>query len=171
MNTPSSGLVQRNTKGWKLWAKFLIVFMALFAVLLLFSPSFHDKHFGVAQNESAAVGGLRKLNTLESQYAGAHPNKGFACELPLLRLSEKRDNAYDPIAALLAGDWSGYKFAVVGCVADAEGIVTHYSITAVPTSPGRTGIRAFCSDQSGQLFYDNEASASQCMAARHGLPD
>jgi hypothetical protein len=170
MNAPSSGLEQRNAKGWKLWAKLLIVFLALFAVLV-FSPSFHDKYFGVAQNESAAVGILRKLNILESQYVAAHPNKGFACELPLLRLSEKRDDTYDTVAALLAGEWNGYKFAVVGCVADADGIVTHYGVTAVPTSPGRTGIRAFCTDQSGQLFYDSEASATQCMAMRQGLPD
>jgi hypothetical protein len=169
MNTPSGGLEQTNTKGRKLWVKLLIVFIALFAILMVLSPSFHDKYFGVAKNESAAVGSLRKLNTLESQYAAAHPNKGFACELPLLRLSEKTDG-YDPIAALLAGGWSGYRFAIVGCAPDANGIVTHYGVTAVPTSPGRTGIRAFCTDQSGQLFYDNEASASQCMTARQGLP-
>jgi hypothetical protein len=170
MNRISIGLEQRNMKGWRLWTKLLIFFVVLFAVLLVFSPTFVDRYFGVAKNESAAVASLRKINALESQYAAEHPDKGFACELPLLRSNEKRVDPYDPIAALLAGEWSGFKFAVVGCAPDADGIVTHYGVTAVPTNPGRIGIRVFCTDQSGKLFYE-ETSASQCAAMRHGLPD
>jgi hypothetical protein len=169
MSTSPNGLERRSAKRWKFWAKLSIALTSLFAVLLVLSPSFHDSYFGVAKYESAAVGSLQKINKLQTEYAATHANKGFACELPLLRPSEKRDDTYDPIAALLGGEWSGYKFAVVGCVADADGIVTRYGVTAVPTSPGRTGIRAFCTDQSGQLFYDNEASASQCVATRQEL--
>jgi hypothetical protein len=171
MSESSSDLGRRNSKGWKFWTKLFVALIFLFAVLLFFSPSFHDTYFGVAKNESAAVGSLRKITTLETQYAAEHSNKGFACELPLLRPIEKLTDAYDPIAALLSGEWSGYKFAVVDCSAESNGIVTHYGVTAVPTNPGRSGIRAFCTDQSGQLYYSNEASASKCVATRQALSD
>jgi hypothetical protein len=56
MNTSLRGLERSNPKGWKFWAKLSTALIFLFAVLTFFSPSFHDKHCGVAQNESAAVG-------------------------------------------------------------------------------------------------------------------
>jgi hypothetical protein len=167
MNESLPGLERSNPKGWKFWAILSIAVIFLFAVLLSLSPSFHDKHFGVAQNESAAVGSLRKLNNLEGQYAVAHADKGFACELTLLQPTEEMKEAY---ATLLTGVWSGYKFAVVGCVPGASGAVTHYAVTAVPVSPYRTGVRAFCTDESGDIFYDHSGSGSECLAARRLLP-
>jgi hypothetical protein len=171
VNTSPYTPEEQKSKRWKFWAKLSIAFIFLFAVLTFFSPSFHHKHFGFDQNEHAAVGSLRKVNTLESQYAAAHANKGFACELPLLQPTGKTQDAFDPNAALLSGEWSGYKFAVVGCAPVANGIVTHYRVTAVPVYPGGTGFRAFCTDESGKVFYDLNGSASECLAARLVLPD
>lgn len=137
---------------------------------MLFSPSFHDTHFGMAQNESAAVGSLRKLTSLENQYAAAHTDRGFACELTLLQPTEDMKETLGPSSALLTGKWSGYKFALVGCAPNASGVTTHYAVTAVPISPYRTGVRAFCSDESGSIFYDHTGSASECLAGRQLLP-
>ena len=171
MNTSPQGLERRNPKGWKFWTKLSIALIFLFAVLTFFSSSFHDKHFGLAQNESAAMGSLRKVNALESRYAAAHASKGFACELPLLQPTEETKVTFDPIATLLSGEWSGYKFAVVGCVPETSGVVTRYRLTAVLTHPGVTGVRSFCTDESGILFYDLKGSPSQCLASRQTLPD
>src|SRR5258708_11775916 len=111
MNTSPSGLKRRKSTGWKLWTIRTIASIFLFAVgLLVFSPSFHDTYFGVAKYESAAVGSLQKINKLQRQYAASHADKGFACELPLLRPTEPMSDAYDPTAALLSGEWSGFKF-------------------------------------------------------------
>jgi hypothetical protein len=139
-----------------------LVLIFLVGVLEFFSPSFHDKYFGVAQNESAAVGSLRKLNSLESQYAAAHADKGFACKLSLLQPT-------DETKPLLTGVRSGYKFAVVGCAPGPSGLVAHYALTAVPPSPDRTGVRAFCTVESGNIFYDHTGSGSECLAARQPL--
>jgi hypothetical protein len=171
MNKSLNAVGKRKSSASKFWIA-SVVFIFLFAVVLLvMSPSFHDKYFGMAKYESAAVGSLQKINALEHLYAAAHADKGFACQLPLLRPTSKKDDTYDPIVALLGGTWSGYKFAVASCVLEANGIATQYEITAIPIRPYATGVRAFCTDQSGKLFYDQEGSASQCLAARQSLPD
>jgi type IV pilus assembly protein PilA len=160
----------RKSTGWSFWLKLSVgLIIPIFVALLIFTPIVTDRHSGPRQNESAAVGSLRKLNTLESQYSAAHANRSFACELPLLRPTERMNEAYDSTAALLAGEWSGYKFIVVGCAAETGGIVTHYQAIAIPIDPGKTGIRAFCTDQSGQLFYDPDGSASKCLASRRPI--
>jgi hypothetical protein len=170
MNSSLPGFERSNPKGWKFWAKLSIALIFLLGVLTFFSPSFHDKHFGVAQNESTAVSSLRKLNSLENQYAAAHADKGFACELTLLQPTEEMRDPFGPYATLLTGVWSGYKFAVVGCVPSASGVVTHYAVTAIPVSPYGTGVRAFCTDESGSIFYDLMGSGSECLAAKQLLP-
>src|SRR5271168_3234545 len=114
--------------------------------------------------------GLHTINALEKQYAAEHGNIGFTCELPLLRRTDKRGETHDPVAALLIGEWSGYRFAVVDCAGELNGIVTHCKATAVPVTPAGTGIRAFCTDESGKLFYDLDASPSQCLDSRRVVP-
>ena len=171
MNTSLGGPEQRKSGKRKFWEASIASTVLLAVVLVVFSPWWHDKYFGMAQNESAAVGSLRRINTLESQYAAGHTNKGFTCELTLLRPTVKTGDAFDPTAALLSGEWSGYKFAVLGCVGGSNGIVTRYNAVAVPATLGVTGVRAFCTDESGKIFYDHNASASQCLALRQVLPD
>lgn len=136
--------------------KLLTGLLLLFAVLMFFSPSFHDKYFGVAKYESAAVGSLDKINALENQYAASRPDKAFACELAVLRPQESGR--------------SGYRFAFGACAPEPNGIVTQYQIFAVPVRPGITGIRAFCTNQTGNLFYDLNGSPSECLASRREIP-
>jgi hypothetical protein len=38
-------------------------------------------------------------------------------------------------------------------------VVNRYEVTAVPLRPQKTGIRAFCTDQSGEIFYELTGSA------------
>jgi hypothetical protein len=141
-------------------------FLLSLLFVIAFSPHFHDSHAGVRQNESAALGSLAKINALQSKYAVAHPNEGFACQLQLLRPAEDRTTVYDPATALLSGEWSGYKFVLVGCLPAANGIVIRYQITAVPVARGLTGMRAFCTDESGKLFYEENGSATECLSSR-----
>ena len=143
-------------------AAFLLSFLLVFA----FSPHFHDSQAGVRQNESAAVGSLRKIHGLESKYAAAHPNEGFACQLQRLRSVEDVTTDYDPTKTLLSGEWSGYKFVLAGCTPTEKGIVIRFQITAVPLARGLTGVRAFCTDESGTLFYADNGSATECLSSR-----
>jgi hypothetical protein len=135
-------------------------------LVIAFSPHFHDSQAGVRQNESSAVGSLAKINALQSKYAAAHPNEGFTCQLQRLRPAEDRATDYDPITAVLSGEWSGYKFVLVGCARAANGVVIRYQITAVPIARSVTGVRAFCTDESGKLFYEENGSAAECLSSR-----
>ena len=126
----------------------------------------------MAANESAAVGALRTFNALENQYAAAHADRGFACEFRLLQKTEQRGGvAARNLTEALSGKSCGYNFAFIGCAADGDGIVAHYQVAAVPVKPGVTGLRAFCTDQTSVLFYDDEASTSQCLASRQTVPE
>jgi hypothetical protein len=138
----------------------LLLGLVGFIVLI---PSHTDFHSGPRQNESAAIGSLRTLNMLEAQYARTRREKSFACDLSLLMSTGKLNSGNDPTETLLTGVSSGYKFEIVGCE-DAHGVASHYRATAVPLRRAETGIRAFCTDESGRLFYDPDGSAANCLA-------
>jgi hypothetical protein len=104
--------------------------------------------------------------TARPEHYGRHPNDGFACQLQRLRPAEDATTAYDPTTALLAGEWSGYKFVLSRCTPTEKGIVIRYQITAIPIARGVTGVRAFCADESGALFYEESGSASECLSSR-----
>jgi type IV pilus assembly protein PilA len=162
-----SRTVRLKSVAWFFWAKYAALFIFLIVVaLLIFTPTYID---GPRQNESTAVGRLRTVNMLETQYSLAHPSEGFGCELSRLRPVQEVNDTHDPLAEFLTGDWSGYRFEVVGCRAEANGIVTRYQVTAVPVKRGETGNRAFCTDQSGKVFYDPDGSALNCIASRRPI--
>jgi len=116
----------------------------------------------VAHDEVSAVNGLRELTSLETRYATEHPSKGFTCDLALLKteVPSNRDPTHDGF--LFSDAFEGYKFSLTGCEADAEGVVVRYKATAVPVSPGKTGVRAFCTDQTGELRFGVSESPETC---------
>ena len=138
---------------------------------LLSIPVFDGHHSRQYANEAAAVSKLRTVTTLEQKFAAAYVEKGFACELPLLRPKESDQNPvdYDPLRFLTTGTSAGYKFVLGNCRTDAKGVVVHYEATAVPVERGKTGFHAFCTDDSGLLWYDAEGSATNCLASRRAL--
>ena len=121
-------------------------------------------------NESAAVSRLRALNSVEKTFSAAHVDKGFVCELPPFKAAESGENSVDyPPIFIMTGTYSGYKFVLSNCRTDAKGVVVHYEATAVPVERGRTGLRAFCTDDSGLLWYDPDGSAEDCLKSRRAL--
>jgi hypothetical protein len=150
--------------------KFFYAIPALLLAAALFIPVLDGPDSRKHANEAVAVGKLRHINTLQTKYAAAHPQKGFACELPLLRYLEPLERAgYDPSEFLALGTHAGYKIALRNCHADAAGLVVHYQVTAVPTERGVTGFRAFCTDDTGQLWYDADGSETNCLTSKHPL--
>ncbi len=140
----------------------LAVFIAgLIAYILVVSPG----RVWVSANEAAAVGKLRDLNDFQRKYAAAHLEKGFACTLSLLKSAEPRNRTDHDMTSTQFG----YNFAIINCRLDAKGRVIHYQATAVPIKQGTTGFRAFCTDDSGELWYDRKGSASQCLLSQHSL--
>jgi len=120
-------------------------------------------------NESAAVGNLQKLATLQTEYSAAHPAKGFSCELTALKPVAPPNREYDAYEFLVTGSNLGYKFALGGCEIGPNGAVIRYQATAVPRVPGKSGDRAFCTDQSGVLWYDPVGLAGACLVAHRPI--
>jgi hypothetical protein len=151
----------------------LVAAGGLLLVALLFIPEFDGPHFRQHANEAVAVSKLRTVTTLEKNFTAAHGGKGFACELPLLRPAESEQHPvdHDLLRFLTTGTSEGYTFVLGNCRADAKGVVVHYEATAVPVEPGKTGFHAFCTDDSGLLWYDKDGSATNCLASRRGLQE
>jgi hypothetical protein len=145
------------------WWFFAMLGPGLIVVLLL-GPNSRRR-----ANEAVAVGKLRRITALQNIYANSHPTKGFACQLPLLNLTAPTRDNYDEDAFLLSADHAGYRIALTGCEPEADGVVTRYRVTAVPLELGKSGVRAFCIDQTGTLWYDATGSAENCLAARHTI--
>jgi hypothetical protein len=146
----------------------LLAICALVVVAMMFIPVLVGPHSRRYTNEWGAARSLRTVTALQNKYAVAHPEKGFACELSLLKPSEQQEFAvYEPLI-LVTGMQAGYRFSLGGCYAE-KGKVVHYQVTAVPIQRGTTGLAAFCGDDSGSLWYDPEGSATNCLTSRRPL--
>jgi hypothetical protein len=149
----------------------LVAVGGLLIMAFLSMPVLDGPHSRQYANESSAVSRLRDVTTLQKKFAATHADKGFACVLPLLRPADGEQNSanYDPFGFLTTGASGGYKFMLTSCRTDDEGVVVHYEATAVPIERGRTGFYAFCTDDSGLIWYNVEASPTNCLASRHVL--
>ena len=155
----------------RVWYVLIAVGGLMFLAVLSF-PVLDGPHSRQYANQSSAVSRLRTVTALEKNFASGHLEKGFACELALLRpLESEQDSTYDPLAFLTTGTSGGYKFGLGNCQSDDKGIVVHYEATAVPMERGRTGFLAFCTDDSGLLWYDADGSATNCLALRRAIPE
>jgi len=115
----------------------------------------------MAANESSAVASIRTINTAEISYSGEHPAAGYTCALSDLGQYLSGD--------LASGQKSGYKFELSACSAGQEGVAgAKYQVVAYPANLNQTGVRAFCSDESGLLRVDAGGSAQNCL--QNGAP-
>ena len=125
----------------------------------------------IAANETSAVGSLRTMNTSEITYQSTYPNIGFTCTLlqlgPPAAGAQPTSTAAGLIDAnLAAGVKSGYTFATVpGSCGTAGTLDVTYIYGAAPSSPGQTGQRYFCSDQSGVIKFDASTGTLNCSTA------
>jgi hypothetical protein len=110
----------------------------------------------IAANESSAASAIRILNAAEVYRASAHPDLGYTCALSDLQDQIDRD--------LATGEKHGYAFDLLNCESDeAGGPNTKFQISAVPLTPHQSGVRAFCSDESGIIKLDANGSAQNCL--------
>jgi len=134
-----------------------IFFLALFVLAV---PAM--QRVTIKANETAAIFALRSLNRAETQYSVTYPERGFSCSMVALG----GDPASGPPTAdaahlipvdLAYGDKAGYNFVISNCAkktADNHDAFVSYKITAVPDRPGHTGVRSYCTDESGEIRFD-----------------
>ena len=121
-----------------------------------------------AKNEARAVGSLRSLNTAEAVYSSTYPQIGFTCTLsdfsPPAAGQKPSSKAADLIQpSLTSGTKNGYIFSLT-CPKHSTPQNT-YQLTAVPLVPGKTGARAFCTDQTAVIRTSADGQAASCLAS------
>jgi len=121
----------------------------------------------IAANEASAVAALRTVNTAELSYQSEYPKVGFACNLPALGghgpSAPSADHAQLIDESLAAGWKNGYSFEIRNCVYDVvEG--NKYQVVAYPRVRNQSGVRAFCSDQTGIVRVDAGGSPEDCLS-------
>ena len=135
-----------------------VTFVLIVAAILI--PCFRVSP--IAHHEAYAVGSLRALAKLEVRYAAEHPSEGFTCEFAQLYIEASSDGEQPHEGFPLSDSFEGYKFSVTRCEVNPKGIVIGYKATAVPLLPGKTGFRAFCTDQTGELQFGVNESPESC---------
>jgi prepilin-type N-terminal cleavage/methylation domain-containing protein len=147
----------RRQAGFSL-IELLIVVAIILVIAAMAIPNFLRSK--MSANEASAVSSLRTINTAETTYSITYPTIGYADALTKLAFPAS-GNSVDPNAAGLL-DWvlgcttqpcqkSGYSFAISNTTGTP---IDGYDITAVPVSPGQSGVRGFCSNQITTVKYD-----------------
>lgn len=133
----------------------------------------------IAANEASAIGSIREINTAQLAYHNAYPDAGYACALSELGGNEAKASSASAgliDEKLATGTKSGYRFVLTGCAASQQGgAYDSYMLYALPAAPKQSGVRSFCSDQTGVIkmmsgVSSNLQSAEINACLEHGDP-
>jgi prepilin-type N-terminal cleavage/methylation domain-containing protein len=114
----------------------------------------------MSANESSAVGSIRTINTGEVSFASGYPSIGFT---DLASLGGANPCIPAPANAcfvdnvLAGGTKEGYTFSATPG-SQVNGVNMSYITLGAPSALNQTGTRAFCSDQTGVIFYTSGAA-------------
>jgi type IV pilus assembly protein PilA len=140
----------------------LLIVMAIITILMLIGfPTYRSvmKH----TRELSAKKSLQTIQQAEMMYAQSYPSKGFACDLKYLGGEPAPGTPPSATASqmlpdeLSKGNKDGYNFAITNCAKSSQSGSEHvdgYTLTAVPTTVGKTGDLGFCTDEGGVLKQD-----------------
>lgn len=129
--------------------------LLLLVVLILALLPVHDGPYKRQHaNQAVTVGKIRTINELQVTFASQQGR--FTCNLG--DLSAIYDKRYTLVRE--DGEYSGYKFSLRNC--DSTSDNHRYRVVAVPREPGVTGFKAYCSDETGVIYYDDEGSGERC---------
>jgi type IV pilus assembly protein PilA len=146
----------------------LLIVMAIIAILMLIAiPTVGS--LTKRANDLSAVQSIRAIQQAEIQYSSNYPSNGFACTLPALGGDPHSGAPSAAGAQILQGDLtSGFKSGYIFTVTCKDKVTVNsvdrynsYAVSALPQTVGKTGDRAFCSDQSGAIKFD-PAGGSNC---------
>jgi type IV pilus assembly protein PilA len=152
----------------------LLIVVAIIIVIITFAlPKLTQPT--IQANEASAINSIATIQKAQVMYASRYPMQGFTCTLSSLGPPPQGQSASTGAADMIdgrlaAGAKDGYTFSISGCTtAGRSNTAVTYQVTATPIAPGQTGIRAFCSDQSGNKKYDPSGNAQACLSENNLL--
>jgi len=148
---------RQTQKGFSLIELLIVVAIILIIAAIAIPNLIRSK---ISANEAAAVSNIRTVNTAQTTYQIAYPSVGYANNLSKLAFPAPGGSIDQNSAGLL--DWiigcasqpcqkTGYYFSIVNASGNP---IDNYGVTAVPVSPGNTGVRGFCGSQKSSITYD-----------------
>jgi type IV pilus assembly protein PilA len=122
----------------------------------------------IAANEASSVSSVRTIVTAEDVYKSNYLVVGYTCTLSNLdgygESSPSADHALLIDSQLASGSKSGYRFVLQNCMSYEKGGPGKFQVLAYPVSRNQSGVRAFCSDETGVIRYEPNGSADDCLA-------
>ena len=152
----------KKQKGFSL-IELLIVVAIILIIAAIAIPNLLRAR--ISANESSAVGSVRTINTSEISYNTSFPNVGFSATLANLGDGGACPTPPTSTTACLidttlaTGIKSGYSFTYT-VVAGGAGPNIGYSTVAKPVVANQSGVRGFCSDQTGVIRADSAGTAT-----------
>jgi hypothetical protein len=107
----------------------------------------------IPANEASAIATIRKVNEAEMIYASEHPNLGFSPDIPTVGGIPNEDA--DPATTRSK---NGYSFTYIAGE-QVNHAIRSYTIAAIPNQVGRTGVRSFYSDETGEIHFNARGPA------------
>jgi type IV pilus assembly protein PilA len=131
-------------------------------------------------NETSAIGSMRAINSAQTNYSAAAGQGGNATSLQILAdpctaggastqgfISPDLDPTATGVTANGTGvDKSGYTIDMAGNMTtgpnDCNGVVTNtdYTASAVPLTPGSTGVRGFVTNGAGTIYFSTDGTTA-----------
>ena len=152
----------RKQHGFSL-IELLIVVAIILVIAAIAIPNLMKSR--MAANEASAVGSLRAINNAEVTYNSTYNN--YTCTLATLGPGSGGGSPTSAGAAIIdatlaSGTKSGYTFTAGTCTVSPTGSTTSYQWLADPSSPGTSGTRHFCTDDTFNVKVDPNSS-SNCL--------
>jgi prepilin-type N-terminal cleavage/methylation domain-containing protein len=164
MNTKTESTRTRAPKAGFTLIELMIVVAIIAIIAAIAIPNLLRSR--MSSNEAAAIGGIRTISTAETMFQSSAfvdaDGNGMGDYGTLAQLADPDGGgATEPFidAVLGSGNKLGYQFAAV--VTPGNGVnMPSYTCTAVPSAPGRTGLRTFFVDDSGVIRFTSDGTVA-----------